>query len=167
MTRINLLEETYPCQRGKIGKDGLEMYEHLCHTNLNGIYKAPTYLNGFSKLFEDISKTDLYEGLVLKRLIQSYLMAFKCLTTTIGRLNAENQQKYIIFKTKTTIMAKYELVEKTETNGEVWYSIRKDDKYVDNSYTRNIEDAIQMLDKFIKGKPTEPIFKIIKTIEVK
>ena len=63
-------------------------------------------------------------------------------------------------------MAKYKLVQKTETNGEVWYSIRKDDKYVDNSYTRNIEDATQMLDKFIKGKPTEPIFKIIKTIEI-
>mgnify|MGYP001587967624 FL=1 len=63
-------------------------------------------------------------------------------------------------------MAKYELVEKTETNGEVWYSIRKDDKYVDNSYTRNIEDAMQMLDKFLKGKPTEPVFKIIKTIEI-
>ena len=68
LTRINLLEETYPSQRGKIGKDGLEMYEHLCHTNLNGIYKAPTYLNGFSKLFEDISKTDLYEGLVIKKI---------------------------------------------------------------------------------------------------
>jgi hypothetical protein len=63
-------------------------------------------------------------------------------------------------------MAKYELVEKTETNGEVWYSIRKDDKYVDNSYTRNIEDATQMLNIYSKGKPTEPIFKIIKTIEV-
>ena len=63
-------------------------------------------------------------------------------------------------------MAKYELVEKTETNGEVWYSIRKDDKYVDNSYTRNIEDATQMLNQYIKGKPTETIFKIIKTIEV-
>jgi ATP-dependent DNA ligase len=68
LTRLNLLEETYPCQRAKIGKDGLEMYEHLCHTNLNGIYKAPTYTNGFLKLFEDISKTDLYEGLVLKKI---------------------------------------------------------------------------------------------------
>jgi hypothetical protein len=66
--RINLLEETYPCQRAKISEDGLEMYEHLCHTNLNGIYKAPTYMNGFSRLFEDISKTDLYEGLVIKKI---------------------------------------------------------------------------------------------------
>jgi hypothetical protein len=68
LTRINLLEITYPCQRGKIGENGLEMYEHLCHTNLNGIYKAPTYMNGFSNLFEDISKTDLYEGLVIKKI---------------------------------------------------------------------------------------------------
>ena len=68
LTRINLLEETYPCQRAKISEDGLEMYEHLCHTNLNGIYKAPTYMNGFSKLFEDISKTYLYEGLVIKKI---------------------------------------------------------------------------------------------------
>ena len=38
----------------------------------------------------------------LKKLNPSYPMAFKCLTTTIGRLNAENQQKYIIFKTTKT-----------------------------------------------------------------
>ena len=68
LTRIKLLEETFPCQRGKINEDGLEMYEHLCHTDLKNIYKAPSYMNGFSKLFKDICKTDLYEGLVIKKI---------------------------------------------------------------------------------------------------
>jgi ATP-dependent DNA ligase len=68
LTRIKLLEETFPCQRAKINEDGLEMYEHLCHTDLQNIYKAPSYMNGFSKLFKDICKTDLYEGLVIKKI---------------------------------------------------------------------------------------------------
>jgi ATP-dependent DNA ligase len=68
LTRVKLLEETFPCQRAKINEDGLEMYEYLCQTDLQNIYKAPSYMNGFSKLFKDICKTDLYEGLVIKKI---------------------------------------------------------------------------------------------------
>lgn len=63
-------------------------------------------------------------------------------------------------------MAKYELNEKIEFNGEVWYFIKKDGKYVDNSYTRNIEEATQMIEEIIKGKSSDPVIKVIKTIEV-
>jgi hypothetical protein len=63
-------------------------------------------------------------------------------------------------------MAKYELVEKTEVNGEVWYYIKKDGKYVNNSYSRQIEDVEKMIKELINGKPSEPIIKILKTIEV-
>jgi len=63
-------------------------------------------------------------------------------------------------------MAKYELVEKTEIDGQIWYYIRKDGNQVNGSWTLRIEQAQQMLDQFEKGKPTEPIFKVIKTIEV-
>jgi hypothetical protein len=63
-------------------------------------------------------------------------------------------------------MAKYELNEKTEINGEIWYFIRKDGHYVDNSYTRHIEEATQMLEEIIKGKSSDPIIKVIKTIEI-
>jgi hypothetical protein len=64
-------------------------------------------------------------------------------------------------------MAKYELMEKTENNGEVWYYIRKDDGFsVNNSWTKILEDAEKMLEEIEKGKPTEPITKILKTIEV-
>ena len=64
-------------------------------------------------------------------------------------------------------MATYELKEKTETNGEVWYFIHKDGKYVDYTYTTNIDEASQMLDKYASGEQnSEPIIKVIKTIEV-
>jgi hypothetical protein len=64
-------------------------------------------------------------------------------------------------------MAKYELMEKTENNGEVWYYIRKDDGFsVNNSWTKILEDAEKMLEEIQKGKPIEPITKILKTIEV-
>jgi len=64
-------------------------------------------------------------------------------------------------------MAKYELMEKTENNGEVWYFIRKEDGLsVNNSWTKKLEEAEKMLNELEKGKPAEPILKILKTIEV-
>ena len=64
-------------------------------------------------------------------------------------------------------MAKYELMEKTENNGDVWYYIRKDDGFsVENSWTKILRDAEKMFEQIQKGKPTEPIIKILKTIEV-
>jgi hypothetical protein len=63
-------------------------------------------------------------------------------------------------------MAKYELIEKTEVNGNVWYKIVKDGVYVSDSYTQSFKEASKLLDKLISGKPSEPIIKVIKTIEV-
>jgi hypothetical protein len=97
LTRINLLEETYPCQRGKIGENGLEMYEHLCQTNLNGIYKAPSYMNGFLKLFEDISKTDLYEGLVLKKIESKLSYGFQMLNNHDWQIKCRKPTKVYHF----------------------------------------------------------------------
>jgi hypothetical protein len=97
LTRINLLEETYPCQRAKISEDGLEMYEHLCHTNLNGIYKAPSYMNGFLKLFEDISKTDLYEGLVLKKIESKLSYGFQMLNNHDWQIKCRKPTKVYHF----------------------------------------------------------------------
>jgi len=64
-------------------------------------------------------------------------------------------------------MAKYELMVKTEVNGEVWYYIRKDEGFsVENSWTKKLEDAEKMLEEIQKGKPAEPIIKILKTIQI-
>ena len=64
-------------------------------------------------------------------------------------------------------MAKYELMQKTENNGDVWYYIRKDDGFsVENSWTKILEDAEKMFEQIQKGKPAEPIIQILKTIQV-
>ena len=63
-------------------------------------------------------------------------------------------------------MAKYELIEKTEVNGNVWYKIVKDGVYVSDSYTQDYQEALRLLDQLVSGKPSEPIIKVIKTIEV-
>lgn len=63
-------------------------------------------------------------------------------------------------------MAKYEIVERTEVNGQVWYHIRKDDDHVEGTFTRELEEVEKNLEELINGKPTEPIIKILKTIEV-
>jgi hypothetical protein len=63
-------------------------------------------------------------------------------------------------------MTKYEIVERTEVNGQVWYHIRKNDDHVEGTFTRELEEAEKNLEELLKGKPTEPIIKILKTIEV-
>ena len=45
-------------------------------------------------------------------------------------------------------MAKYQLMEKTENNGEVWYYILKEDGFsVNNSWTKIIGDAEKMFEE--------------------
>ncbi len=66
-SRLNLLEATFPCQRSVVTSQGIEMYQHLCCTELKGIYKAPTYMGGFTDLYNELIKVPLYEGIVLKK----------------------------------------------------------------------------------------------------
>jgi hypothetical protein len=61
---------------------------------------------------------------------------------------------------------KYELVKKTEINGDVWYHITKDGIHVNETYTKNLEEAESLFNEFVKGKPSEPIIEIIKTLEI-
>lgn len=65
--RLDLLESLFPTVRSAVTSKGLESYDHLSLTAYTGIYKAPTYLNGFSELYEDVIKTDAYEGLLIKK----------------------------------------------------------------------------------------------------
>ena len=84
-------------------------------------------------------------------------------------IEQENQieEEQINKQIKQTIMKKYKLMQKTENNGEVWYYILKEDGFsVNNSWTKILENAEKMFDEIEKGKPTEPIIKILKTIEV-
>lgn len=64
-------------------------------------------------------------------------------------------------------MTKYELVKKTELNGDVWYFIRKADGYsVESSWTTKIEEAEEMLKRIEMSGTQAPIFETLKTIEL-
>ena len=65
--RLELLEKLFPSSTIMVSKDKINSYAHLCVTKYEGVYKAPTYVNMFQDLYQDIVDTDLYEGLVLKR----------------------------------------------------------------------------------------------------
>lgn len=97
LTRIGLLEEEFPCERAKVHADGLEMYDHLCFTRLNGIYKAPTYLNGFQGLYKDIVETDLYEGLVLKKIDSKLSFGFQELNNHDWQVKCRKETKVYNF----------------------------------------------------------------------
>ena len=62
-------------------------------------------------------------------------------------------------------MAKYELIRTTDTDG-LWYSIQIDGLHVNNSYTRHITEAEEMLKKLVNGElQGKAIVETIKTIE--
>jgi hypothetical protein len=63
-------------------------------------------------------------------------------------------------------MKKFELLEETELNGQVWYKIFQDGSYIYGTLTRNLEEATKNLEAFANGKQGTPIIKVIKTIEV-
>lgn len=65
--RLYLLEKLFPCQRMQVNAEGMENYEHICCTGTKGVYKAPTYSKYFKSLYDDLLKTQLFEGIVLKR----------------------------------------------------------------------------------------------------
>lgn len=67
MERLDLLESIYPCNRAIVTDKAMEVYDHLCCTNLNGIYKAPAYLGNFKELYNQAVKVPLYEGIILKK----------------------------------------------------------------------------------------------------
>jgi len=67
--RLDLLESLFPSVKMMVDKDKkLNSFNYLCYTSYENVFKAPTFLTHFSKIYEQIVPTDLYEGLVIKRL---------------------------------------------------------------------------------------------------
>jgi ATP-dependent DNA ligase len=97
LNRLRLLEDIYPCERAVVKKSGLEMYEHLCCTEFTGIYKAPTYINNFKPLYDDVVKTDLYEGLVLKKIDSKLSFGFNTLNNQDWQVKCRKETKIYNF----------------------------------------------------------------------
>lgn len=68
LERLRIIDKAYPCVSSQVTDKGLEIYEFMCATGLDGIYKVPVYAMGFDYLYTELIKTDLYEGIVLKKM---------------------------------------------------------------------------------------------------
>lgn len=66
-SRLNILHELFGSSRSHVTGDGISMFSHLFITNVDNVLMAPSYLKDFKRLYDEISQTDLYEGLVLKK----------------------------------------------------------------------------------------------------
>lgn len=95
--RLDLLELIYPCERSIIGDNGIEMYEHLCCTRYKGIYKAPTYTGNFDYLYKRVVRTDLYEGLVLKKADSKLQFGFNELNNHEWQIKCRKETKLYNF----------------------------------------------------------------------
>lgn len=67
--RLELLEQLYPCKaKTVVTEEGrLLTFNHLCCTEMDYIFKTPTYTHGWTELYHSIVQTPLYEGFVLKK----------------------------------------------------------------------------------------------------
>lgn len=93
-SRLTLLEKIHPCKRARVTSAGdLELYKHLCCTELKGIYKTPTYTDGFTELYDEIVKTDLYEGLVLKKRHSKLGFGYNKINNTDWQLKCRKETK--------------------------------------------------------------------------
>ena len=63
-------------------------------------------------------------------------------------------------------MAKYELIKKTEVNGAVWYHITKDGLHVNETWTKDLNEANEMFSHLEKNTILEPIIEVLKTYEI-
>lgn len=95
--RLMLLENLYPCQRAVVNTDGLEMYNHLCCTEHEDVYKTPTYLHSFKTLYDELVKTPLYEGLVIKKKDAKLEYAFGEKNNTNWQLKCRKETKNYSF----------------------------------------------------------------------
>lgn len=92
--RLTLIESLYPCNRMVVESTGkLIAYNHLCCTELDNVFKAPTYMHSFDKLYENIVKTPLYEGLVLKKRNAKLEMGFVEKNNTSWQVKCRKETK--------------------------------------------------------------------------
>lgn len=66
--RLDLLDNLFPPSRMSVTQSGIKEYRHLLFTEFNGVYRTPSYQNNFADLYNDLILTDLYEGIVLKKM---------------------------------------------------------------------------------------------------
>ena len=95
--RLDLLESIFPCKRAIVTDKAMEVYDHLCCTTLNGIYKAPAYLGNFEELYKNIVKTQIYEGVVLKKKDSKLGFGMQELNNTDWQLKVRRESKNYAF----------------------------------------------------------------------
>ena len=66
-SRVDLLEKLYPSQEQRVTEQGIESHQYIYQTDVKDVYKVCNFRNTFTDLFMEITKIDVYEGLVLKR----------------------------------------------------------------------------------------------------
>ena len=95
--RLHLLINLFGCSRSSVTGDTLTMFEHLHTTRTENVYMAPSYTTKFKALYDDIIRTDLYEGLVLKKGSAKLDVGFKEKNNSTWQVKARKETRNYIF----------------------------------------------------------------------
>jgi hypothetical protein len=76
-SRLRIISNLYGTSQSVVTKDSIVIYEHLQTTRVENVYVAPSYVNNFRSLYNGIVRTDLYEGIVVKKAAAKLELGFK------------------------------------------------------------------------------------------
>jgi ATP-dependent DNA ligase len=96
-SRLMLLSSLYGTSQSVVTKDSIVMYEHLQTTRVENVYVSPSYVNNFKSLYDRIVKTDLYEGIVIKKASAKLELGFKKKNNYTWQFKARKETKNYVF----------------------------------------------------------------------
>lgn len=91
--RLKILHQLFGTSRGHVSGKGITIFNHLHTTDMENVFMAPSYLNNFKRLYNEIIQTDLYEGLVLKKAVAKLELGFKERNNTSWQVKARKATK--------------------------------------------------------------------------
>jgi ATP-dependent DNA ligase len=75
--RLSLMLRLFGSSRSLVTNDRIIFFKHLHTTTVENVFMAPSYLGDFKSLYYEITETELYEGLVLKKSAARLELGFK------------------------------------------------------------------------------------------
>lgn len=89
--RLGILHRLFGTSSGQVTDQGISMFNYLHTTKVENVFVAPTYVNHLKLLYDSITKTELYEGLVLKRSTGKLQQGFNQRNNTEWQLKARRK----------------------------------------------------------------------------
>ncbi len=91
--RITIIHELFGTNRSCVTQEGFSIFNHLFTTSIRDVFVVPSYNSDFRALYKEITQTDVYEGLVLKKASAKLEAGFKENNNSAWQVKARKRTK--------------------------------------------------------------------------